>query len=41
MDEEKGKNRGFWLKTHNVATNSWGKGGKKNGQSFTLAMFLS
>jgi hypothetical protein len=28
MDEEKGKNREFWLKTHNVAANSWGKGGK-------------
>jgi hypothetical protein len=23
---EKGKNREFWLKTHNVAANSWGKG---------------
>jgi len=29
--EEKGKNREFWLKTHNVAANSWGKGGKLNG----------
>jgi hypothetical protein len=26
--EEKGKNREFWLKTHKVAANSWGKGGK-------------
>ena len=37
---KKGKNREFWLKTHNVAANSWGKGGKQNGQSFTVAMFL-
>jgi hypothetical protein len=37
---KKGKNKEFWLKTHNVAANSWGKGGKKNGQSFTIAMFL-
>jgi hypothetical protein len=28
MNEEKGKNREFWLKTHNLAANSWGKGGK-------------
>jgi hypothetical protein len=28
MNKEKGKNREFWLKTHNVATNYWGKGGK-------------
>jgi hypothetical protein len=28
---KKGKNKEFWLKTHNVAANSWGKGGKKNG----------
>jgi hypothetical protein len=25
--EEKGENKEFWLKTHNVATNYWGKGG--------------
>jgi hypothetical protein len=40
MDEKKGKNREFELKTHNVATNSWGKGGKKNGQSFTVSVSL-
>jgi hypothetical protein len=28
MDEEKGKNRGFRLKTHNVAAKFWGKRGK-------------
>jgi hypothetical protein len=28
MNREKGKNREFWLKTHNVAANYWGKGGK-------------
>jgi hypothetical protein len=40
MDEEKGKNRELWLKTHNVAANSWGKGGKQNGKSFNVSMFL-
>jgi hypothetical protein len=37
---KKGKNREFWLKTHNVAANSWGKGGLGNGQSFTAFMLL-
>jgi hypothetical protein len=36
----KGKNKELWLKTHNVAANSWGKGGKQNGQSFNVVMFL-
>jgi hypothetical protein len=27
MIEEKGKNMEFWLKTHKVAANSWGKEG--------------
>jgi hypothetical protein len=40
MDEEKGKNRGFRLKTHNEAAKFWGKGGKQNGHSFIVAMFL-
>ena len=40
MDEGKGKNMEFWLKNHNVATNSFVKGGKKNGQFFTVDMFL-
>ena len=40
MDEEKWKNKEFWLKTHNVAANSWGKGGKWNGKSFTVAMII-
>ena len=34
MNKEKFKNREFWLKTHNVAANYWGTGGKLNGQSF-------
>jgi hypothetical protein len=29
---KKGKNREFWLKTHNVAANSWGKGGNEMGR---------
>jgi hypothetical protein len=37
---KKGKNREFWLKTHNVVANSWGKGGLGNGQSFTSFMLL-
>jgi hypothetical protein len=40
MDEGKGKNREFCLKTHNVAANFWGKGGKKNGKSFTISIFI-
>jgi hypothetical protein len=39
MNEEKGKNREFWLKTHNVAANFWGKGGKKNGHSLLLILW--
>jgi hypothetical protein len=32
MNKEKGEKREFWLKTHNVAANSWGKGGNEMGR---------
>jgi hypothetical protein len=38
MDEEKRKEWGILVQTHNVAANSWGKGGLGNGQSFTTFM---
>jgi hypothetical protein len=38
MNEENGKNREFWLKNHNVAANSWGKG--ENFHCFTVIMIL-
>jgi hypothetical protein len=40
MDEEKGQEWGILAQTHNVAANSWGKGGLGNGQSFTFFMLL-
>jgi hypothetical protein len=40
MDEEKGQEWGILAQTHNVAANSWGKGGLGNGQSFIAFMLI-